>query len=181
MRIACAITPDWAATLRDRFAFCIDIYSFVMNLEFRHSLLHAPAYFMKENTMVGEKILARSLAPEDIKSGIYVMTLHRQYQVLMSKCSPIGDPELVVLPVAMRPYETELPKKVIEVCLPYVVLETEKGKTEMLDTRSHRVAKVTKRFAKAAHKPHIAKSEKKRKPCRCSRKKSSQKKRAKKK
>jgi len=111
--------------------------------------------------MVKETALARSLAPEDIKAGIYVMTLHRQNQIMMGKCSEIGDPEVVVIQVVTRPIWTELPGKVIAVCLPYVVIERAPSKTEVLDTRNDRLARVSKGFAKAALKSQTKKKKKK--------------------
>lgn len=111
--------------------------------------------------MVTESTLARSLAPEDIKSGTYVMTLHRQYQLMMGKCSAVGDPEVVIVDVVVRPFCAQLPAKVVGVCLPYVVVKRETGKTEMLDTRSERLARVPKRFAKTALKSHLPKKGKK--------------------
>ena len=113
--------------------------------------------------MITENTLVRSLAPEDIKVGIYVMVLHRQCQVLMSKDSALGDPEIAVVQVVMRPYFPELPAKVIDICLPYIVVEREDRKTDIVDTRSERLAKVPKRFAKKALKPHLPKKDKKKK------------------
>jgi len=111
--------------------------------------------------MVKENTLARSLAPEDIKAGTYVMVLHSQHQIIMGKCSAIGEPEVVVVPVVMRPFWTELPAKVLAVSLPYVVVERPETKTEIIDTRCDRLARVPKSFAKAAIKPHMPKKDKK--------------------
>ena len=111
--------------------------------------------------MIKEQTIVRSLAPEDIKAGTYVMTLHRQCQVMMGKESSLGEPEVAVIEVVMRPYFPELPAKVVGVCLPYIVVERENRKTDMIDTRSERLAKVPKRFAKAARKSHLPKKDKK--------------------
>lgn len=105
--------------------------------------------------------LARSIAPEDIKVGTYVMTLQRCYQIPMSKCSPIGDPEIVVIPLVLRPFYTDLPSKVVDICLPYIVVERENRKTDVIDTRTQVLALVSNQFGKKARKPHLPKKKKK--------------------
>ncbi len=111
--------------------------------------------------MVKEITLARSLAPEDIKPGTFVMTLHRQNQIMMGKCSESSDPQVVVVPVITRPGFVELPAKVLAICLPFIVVKRETGKTEMIDTRAERLALVPKSFAKAALKSHLPPKDKK--------------------
>ncbi len=143
--------------MRDHFAFILKNTISTRMYVACVSVITCATNYIMEQAMVKEITLTRSLAPDDIVKGIYVMTLHRQYQLLMSKCSPLGDPEVVIVPVVLRPYDTDLPMRVVSVCLPYVVVENEKGKTEILDTRSHRVARVPKRFAQSALKPHIEK------------------------
>lgn len=113
--------------------------------------------------MVTEQTLVRSLAPEDIKVGTYVMTLHRQCQVMMGKESSLGEPEAVVIQVVLRPYFPELPAKVVDICLPFIIVERENRKTDIIDTRAERLAKVPKRFAKEARKSHLPKKDKKKK------------------
>ena len=98
--------------------------------------------------------LARALAPEDILVGHYVMILQDQHQFLMGRCTPVGDPEYVTMELCMRPDETTLPGKVVEVCLPYVVVENHEGKTSVLDIRSKHLARVSENFGLAALTPH---------------------------
>lgn len=100
-------------------------------------------------------MMARSLAPEDIRVGTYVVTLHIQQQYLMFRDNPVGDDELYIYPIARRPCETELPRKVVGVCLPFVVVRDNDRKTQMLDTRSVRLAQIDERVAKVALKPHM--------------------------
>lgn len=118
-------------------------------------------HMRRKKAMSDKSTLARSIAPEDIKIGTYVMTLHRCYQIPMSKCSVIGDPEIVIIPVIMRPFFTELPSKVVQVCLPYIVVERENRKTDIIDTRVEMLAVVSKDFGKAARKSHLPKKTKK--------------------
>jgi hypothetical protein len=115
----------------------------------------------RKKDMSDKSTLARPIAPEDIKVGTYVMTLHRCYQIPMSKCSVIGDPEIVIIPVVMRPFFTELPSKVVQVCLPYIVVERENRKTDIIDTRAEMLALVSNEFGKKARKPHLPKKKKK--------------------
>lgn len=120
--------------------------------------------------MIGQQILARSLAPEDICAGIYVMTLHTQHQFIDSMCTPNGGTEYQVIPVVMRPETTQLPRKIVEVCLPYVVAQGYDKMTTVIDTRSERLARVTKSFAKSAIQPYRAKlkrDEATNTPCKC--------------
>ena len=111
--------------------------------------------------MITETTLARSLAPEDIQVDTFVMTLHRQSQIMMGKCSESSDPEVVVVPVVTRPCFVELPAKVVAICLPFVVVQRETSKTEIIDTRTERLAAVPKPFAKAALKSHRPQKDKK--------------------
>jgi len=124
-------------------------------------------------TMDTNMIIARSLAPEDINVGMYVMTLHSQHQYLMLRDNAIGDDELYIQQIVRRPCEPELPRKVVGVCLPFVVVRNHNRKTEMLDTRSVRLARIDNQVAKIAIKPHLkpreAKSDGKR--CKCCRSK----------
>ena len=115
----------------------------------------------KSYAMVKEHTLARSLAPEDIKVGTFVMILQQQQQIMMGKCSATGEPEVAIVPVTTRPCWTQLPAKVIAVCLPFVVVQRPETKTEIIDTRSDRLAQVPKSFAMAAIKPHMPKKDKK--------------------
>ena len=123
--------------------------------------------------MSNNMIMARSLAPEDIEAGMYVMTLHTQHQHLLMRDNVAGDDELYTQQIVRRPCEPELPRKVVGVCLPFIVVRNHARKTEMLDTRCIRLARVDEQFARVALKPHLkpreAKSNGKR--CKCCRSK----------
>lgn len=106
--------------------------------------------------MDAQLIMARSLAPEDILPGTYVMVLLEQRDLLHPANPVEGDLSPVVSRVLMRPYETALPRMVLEVNLPFVVVKNHERKTEMLDMRGVRLVKVSKRFARAAVEPHLA-------------------------
>ena len=97
-----------------------------------------------------ESSLARMLAPEDILPGQFVMVLNEQHQYPCGKCSDSGDPEYVVVQVVMRPDEASMPRLVVAVCLPYLIVENLNGGKEVLDVRSKRLALVSDSFVYAA-------------------------------
>lgn len=105
--------------------------------------------------MNAQLIMARSLAPEDILPGTYVMVLYEQRELLHPVNPAEGDMSPEVSRVLMRPYETAMPRMVLEVNLPFVVVKNHERKTEMLDVRGVRLVKVSKRFARAAVTPHL--------------------------
>ena len=99
--------------------------------------------------------MARSLAPEDILPGTYVMVLSEQRELLHPANPVEGDLSPVISRVKMRPYETLLPRLVLEVSLPFVVVKNAERKTEVLAIRAVELARVSKRFARIAVKPHL--------------------------
>ena len=115
----------------------------------------------KENLSVEEAValVTRFVAPDDIRAGQFMMTMHHLCQAPILKDEGV-EPEILVLQFTMRPYRTEIPRKVLSVCLPFVVLELADKSTEVVDTRSTRLSRVNKQFAKAARKPHQKKNEK---------------------
>jgi hypothetical protein len=100
-------------------------------------------------------IMARSLAPEDILPGTYVMVLREQRELLHPVNPGEGDVSPMVTKVSMRPHETTLPRLVLEVNLPFVVVKNFERKTEVLDIRALELARVSKRFARVAVEPFI--------------------------
>lgn len=102
-------------------------------------------------------IMARSLAPEDILPGTYVMVLREQRELLHPVNPNEGDVSPMVTKVSMRPNETTLPRLVLDVNLPFVVVKNFDRKTEVLDTRSIEFARVSKRFARIAVEPYLDK------------------------
>lgn len=100
-------------------------------------------------------IMARSLAPEDILPGTYIMVLREQRELLHPVNPNEGDVSPMVTKVSMRPNETSLPRLVLDVNLPFVVVKNFERKTEMLDIRGVELVRVTKRFARIAVEPFI--------------------------
>lgn len=100
-------------------------------------------------------IMARSLAPEDILPGTYVMVLREQRELLHPVNPNEGDVSPMVTKISMRPNETSLPRLVLDVNLPFVVVKNFERKTEVLDIRGVELVRVTKRFARIAVEPFI--------------------------
>lgn len=95
--------------------------------------------------MVNEIKVARSLAPEDIKPGIYVMHLATYCEYARWPCEP--DATVQVTKVRWTPENGQRPGRVVAVCLPFVLIENEKGDTTMCDTRRMSLARVKRSFA----------------------------------
>tara|TARA_R110000744_G_scaffold365777_2_gene474665 strand:+ start:405 stop:821 length:417 start_codon:yes stop_codon:yes gene_type:complete len=121
-----------------------------------YTRIHECGYYMRwsivmvqESTAV-ENSLARVLAPEDVAAGQFVMVLNEQHQYPCGRCNDSNDPEYVVVEVVMRPDEASMPRLVVAVCLPFVIVESISGTKEMLDVRSKRLARVSDSFVYAA-------------------------------
>ena len=95
----------------------------------------------------------RALAPEDIRIGDYVAVTQIVVEIpsfLWSDCA-IGDRSQ---PVRMpwTPWDSGEPQRVIDVCLPFVFVKGPDGSHSTLDTRRHRLARMSKRYARTALK-----------------------------
>lgn len=104
--------------------------------------------------------MAKRLAPEDLRAGMFVMTLHAIDEYHVPRCEPGAGLTFTRIGLMSRPDVTELPARVVGVCLPFVCVELADGKTRMLDTRGVRLARIDTRFAKLAMAPHAVPEEK---------------------
>jgi hypothetical protein len=98
--------------------------------------------------------LAKPLAPEEIRCGDYVTPLEEiaewpsffwcdeLYQ--QSREQPIR--------IRMRPSWGGVPLRVVQVCLPFVLVKQPCGSGRTLDVRKVRIARLAKRYARAAWK-----------------------------
>ncbi len=100
------------------------------------------------------------VAPEDIRRGDYIAILQLvcEYVPLFGLGPDDGD-----LPRRMLvlPKEGGIPMRVIEQCLPFVLVEKAGGSHTTLDTRRHRLARLSEECARLALKR--IRSDKKRK------------------
>jgi len=93
--------------------------------------------------------VAQPIAPEDIAPGQFVTPLTKTLvrfpnlysdDVYVNKTEPF--------PITYVP-RVRAPVRVVEVCLPFVLIETPKGKVRMIDLRRLRLARVSDRFGQA--------------------------------
>ncbi len=110
-----------------------------------------------------ETNLSRPLAPEDIQRTMYVTPTHVVEEHYPFSCDdepwkPASPRQMVWLPE-----HSGRPLKVVEVCLPFVLVEKVNGKHSTLDVRRHRLALLTQRYGDAVF-VH-AKAERKAKQC----------------
>lgn len=96
--------------------------------------------------------LARPLAPEDITAGDHVCVLSVMYEVLPPCFEARPGTCIEPVRVACAPRGGGLPMKVIDTCLPYVLVKRHDGKHRTLDIRRHKLARVSKRFAREVRK-----------------------------
>jgi len=93
--------------------------------------------------------VAQPLAPEDIAPGHYVTPLTKmqvRFPNLYSDDAFVDKAEPLRLTYVPR---VRAPARVLEICLPFVLIETPKGKTRMIDLRRYRLARVSDRFGQA--------------------------------
>ena len=128
---------------------CVDTHRFVAALRRITYLLR------QEFIMNAQVIMARSLAPEDILPGTYVMVLHEKREFLHAVNPMEGNTAPMISRLDMRPDETELPRIVVAVNLPFVVVKNYQKRTSVIDTRTVALAKVSKKFARAAITPNM--------------------------
>ena len=98
-------------------------------------------------------LMARPLAPEDVSAGQYVCLTHTVSEYLPWWCLEErygGSPE----PIRMvwLPGDAGTPLRVIEVCVPFLLVEQPGGAHRMLDLRRHRIARISDRFGQRAFK-----------------------------
>jgi len=99
--------------------------------------------------MTMDTTIAQPLAPEDIVPGQYITPLVRvqeRFPNLYSDDAFVDKTES--FRITFVPHVRN-PVRVLEVCLPFVLIETPKGKTRMLDLRRYRLARVSDRFGEA--------------------------------
>ena len=93
-------------------------------------------------------MVAQPLAPEDLAAGQYVTPLTRLREHMPFFCTEEAFKDRT------EPYrmncipKVRAPVRVVEVCLPFVLIETPKGTTRMIDLRRYRLARVSDRFGR---------------------------------
>ena len=90
----------------------------------------------------------RALPPEDIRPGQCVCVLNELWELprCMLDCALPGDTAMAQF--VCLPDEDEVPMRVVEVCLPFVLAERADGQPRTLDVRRFRLARVSPKFAR---------------------------------
>ena len=109
--------------------------------------------------MARDTHISRALAPEDIRPGDYIAPLHVvvEHMRLPWECSSASTANELVRTLQLPGGTT--PVLVQAVCLPFVLVQTAKGRHCTLDVRRYRLARVSETFGRhvfaqfAAEKP----------------------------
>lgn len=97
--------------------------------------------------------LSKQLAPEDVRRGQFVCVLYIIDETIPffgGDSSAWGRTE--PLRYRLLPWRGVRPMRVIDVCLPYVLVKRADGYHQTLDVRQHRLARVSERFGRMAFK-----------------------------
>lgn len=111
-----------------------------MNTEIENKLLHGTA-------------IAHAIAPEDIQPDDYLFVLSQLWEVF-----PIGAlfeanwRDIELIRVHCLPEADRAPVRVLEICLPAILVRDKDGKHNVLDVRRFRFARLTQRFGRKAFK-----------------------------
>lgn len=104
---------------------------------------------MNKTATTKHRSTARSLAPEDVRPGQYVIITQVVYEFLpyaylfeINRSQPIE-----LLRIAYTSPDCK-PMRVVDVCLPVVVVKMPTGEHNTLDTRQVRLARVPLRFGR---------------------------------
>lgn len=95
---------------------------------------------------------SRVIGPEDVRRGDYVTVTHTMYEYFQDLCPSLPDDDVKIVRVTVMSDEAGQAKKVIAVCLPFVLVEDIAGKRESLDLRRQRIAILSKGYGRKAFK-----------------------------
>lgn len=103
--------------------------------------------------MDSESLTSRPLAPEDIRPDDYVAVLSCVAEYLPLFCiEDVQWMKVEPVRVAWMPPHGLQPMRVIDVCLPFILVRTIDGSHATLDVRRWRLARVSRRFGKKVFK-----------------------------
>ncbi len=106
--------------------------------------------------MADQRWTACVIAPEDLRPGLYIAPL----QVITERalrpweCDNAEQAGRVVRHVRL-PGRAPTPVRVVDVCLPFVLVQTPGGEHSLIDVRRFRLARVATRFGRRVFK-HLA-------------------------
>lgn len=96
--------------------------------------------------------ISKWLSPEDINIGDYITVTHMTYELIVLGCEQPWNDRIEPKPVTILHHEAGKPLKVIELCLPFVLVKDAKGQHAPLDLRRCRIARLTERYGKKMFK-----------------------------
>lgn len=112
-----------------------------------------------------ERSISKLLAPEDIQRGMFVSILNVVIEHL--PCSLFGEESRKPLELQRLLWlpddDDELPLKIIEVCLPFVLVADPKEKIRTLDVRRYRLAQLSDDYGRKVFSLLRSKSKQKKK------------------
>ncbi|REJ95565.1 MAG: hypothetical protein DWQ34_05855 [Planctomycetota bacterium] len=118
---------------------------------------------MKTNLQTtAETSVAKTIAPEDLRPGIFVAVLNEvvEYPSLLWCDDVIGERDETVR-VRLRASDGGAPLKVKAVCLPFVCVKTACGHVRTIDVRQVELVRLKRRYAKFVWKQVPARRRKK--------------------
>jgi hypothetical protein len=110
----------------------------------------------KENSKQDAASLAKALAPEDVRAGDFVAVLDEICELPSFFWCDGGAllPRDELVRIRYTPTSEAVPLKVKGVCLPYVLVKQPRGGKRTLDVRKSRLARLDRRYARAAWKAY---------------------------
>ena len=101
-----------------------------------------------------ETLLARSVAAEDLARGDYVAILSEVVELpsFLWNCDSHSLPPDEPVRIVRWPDETGEPLRVESICLPFVLVKHPAGRSQTLDVRQCRLAKLSRGYAKSVRK-----------------------------
>jgi hypothetical protein len=90
--------------------------------------------------------VARCLAPDDIEVGMFVTVAFERIEVLVRPAGYLGPVEVrtITMRTLKPPLSSGTPMRVLNVCLPYVLVELCSTNAHMLDVRRHGLLEVSR-------------------------------------
>ena len=105
---------------------------------------------MKTQQIQNETIIARSVAAEDLCAGDFVAILNEiyEYPSYLWQSDSFALPPHEPVRVQWQAVEKGLPLKIVDVCLPFVLVKRPCGQHQTLDVRRCQFVRLQRRYAK---------------------------------
>ncbi len=109
---------------------------------------------MRTDELQAEDVLARIVAPEDLSAGDYVAVLNetREYPSFLWLCDSYALPPHEPVRIRWRSLDNGVPLRIVDVCLPFVLIKRPCGGHQVLDTGRCQFVRLSRGYAKRAWK-----------------------------